>query len=401
MMQSTIKLLLPLLFFAWVGQNAILAQDPHFSQFFANRVYLNPAYAGFDAGSTISLNYRDQWFGVPDASNGPLSGGFRSFNATFNQQIPCIAGKEGANFGFALSAFHDAAGSAPLITTGFGLALSHEQTLKGERNRSEWLKRLDLRIGAQLSYMQKRLESQELIYSFQLDPVVGLLGDASQLDLRSNLYSNMNAGIMIRGLFGKNKRSETLFTLGFSLSNINEPGISLHQTANKVTLPRRITYHAGTTHRISSYKGVSLPWYLSPQFRWDRQFDGRLNLHTVGAYAFSKAFYGGFFVQYNFPKDPVTNSGLTGTIFARNTTTLILNIGMDVRTFLDNGHRWDRRASGVVVGFSYDVPLNGVGSETTLGVLELNLRVNFGGDQKARCGGIGKNELYDGECVKF
>lgn len=401
MMQSTTKLLLLQLFLIGLGQCSVLAQDPHFSQFYANRVYLNPAYAGFDAGSTISLNYRDQWFGVPDASSGPFNAGFRTFNATFNQQIPCIAGKEGVNFGYALSAFHDAAGSAPLITSGFGLALSHEQTLKGERNRSEWLKRLDMRIGVQLSYMQKKLESKDLIYSFQLDPVVGLLGDASTLDLRSNLYPNMNAGLMIRGLIGKNKRSETLFTIGFSISNINEPGISLHETASKVRLPRRMTYHIGTTHRISSYKGVTLPWYFSPQFRWDSQFDGRLNLHTLGAYAFSKAFYGGLFIQYNFPKDPVTNSGATGALFARNSTTLILNIGMDVRTFLDNGQPWDRRASGIVVGFSYDVPLNGVGTETTLGVLELSLRVNFGGDQKRNCGGIGKNELYDGECVKF
>ena len=43
------------------------AQDPHFSQFYAAQLYLNPAFAGSSAGSRLMANYRHQWAGIPGA----------------------------------------------------------------------------------------------------------------------------------------------------------------------------------------------------------------------------------------------------------------------------------------------------------------------------------------------
>ena len=37
------------------------AQDPHFSQYYANPLYLNPAMTGLDADVYFGLNYRSQW----------------------------------------------------------------------------------------------------------------------------------------------------------------------------------------------------------------------------------------------------------------------------------------------------------------------------------------------------
>ena len=37
------------------------AQDAMFSQFYANPLYLNPAFAGSNVCPRISLNFRDQW----------------------------------------------------------------------------------------------------------------------------------------------------------------------------------------------------------------------------------------------------------------------------------------------------------------------------------------------------
>ena len=46
--------------------NESKAQDPAFSQFYANHLYLNPAFAGAknDGCPTASLHYRDQWPGI-------------------------------------------------------------------------------------------------------------------------------------------------------------------------------------------------------------------------------------------------------------------------------------------------------------------------------------------------
>ena len=40
------------------------AQDPAFSQFYANPLYLNPAFAGTNICPRVNLNYRDQWPGI-------------------------------------------------------------------------------------------------------------------------------------------------------------------------------------------------------------------------------------------------------------------------------------------------------------------------------------------------
>jgi hypothetical protein len=53
-----------------------LAQDPNFSQFYSNRIYMNPAYAGADPGMRVNLNYRRLWASVP--------GQFQTFSATMD-----------------------------------------------------------------------------------------------------------------------------------------------------------------------------------------------------------------------------------------------------------------------------------------------------------------------------
>ena len=49
--------------FAAISLN-VKAQDPAFSQFYANPLYLNPAFAGSDICPRASLNFRDQWPGI-------------------------------------------------------------------------------------------------------------------------------------------------------------------------------------------------------------------------------------------------------------------------------------------------------------------------------------------------
>src|SRR3982751_3235683 len=46
----------------------VKAQDPHFSQFFASPLTLNPAFTGKFSGSwRLDANHRDQWPSIPKA----------------------------------------------------------------------------------------------------------------------------------------------------------------------------------------------------------------------------------------------------------------------------------------------------------------------------------------------
>src|ERR1700761_870925 len=48
--------------------SVVKAQDPHFSQFFASPLTLNPAFTGkFDGQFRLAFNHRDQWPSIPNA----------------------------------------------------------------------------------------------------------------------------------------------------------------------------------------------------------------------------------------------------------------------------------------------------------------------------------------------
>ena len=60
MKKAIFSLILIAAFFCIPTQKAY-AQDPEFTQFYANPLYLNPAFAGTGRCPRIIMNYRNQW----------------------------------------------------------------------------------------------------------------------------------------------------------------------------------------------------------------------------------------------------------------------------------------------------------------------------------------------------
>ena len=81
----------------------VLAQDAAFSQFYANKTYLNPGFVGSQSGLTMSTAYRTQWNYVP--------GGFTTYSFAADIQEPFL------NSAFGLIATKDTEGEGALTFT--------------------------------------------------------------------------------------------------------------------------------------------------------------------------------------------------------------------------------------------------------------------------------------------
>ena len=67
------------------------SQDPAFSQFYANPLYMNPAMAGVEGPPKVSLGYRNQW---PGATNP-----YVTYHASYEQHIDALEGGVGVHVG--------------------------------------------------------------------------------------------------------------------------------------------------------------------------------------------------------------------------------------------------------------------------------------------------------------
>lgn len=86
-------------------------QDPQFSQFYSNPLYLGPSFAGAIDGSRFTTLYRNQWPGLP-VSFRTLSFGFDHYFSNFNSGVGILA-------------LRDMAGSGDLGVLNFGLQYSY------------------------------------------------------------------------------------------------------------------------------------------------------------------------------------------------------------------------------------------------------------------------------------
>ncbi len=190
------------------------AQDPEFSQFYANPLYTNPAFAGSECGR-IALAYRMQYYGLP--------GGFETFNASYDQRVREIGG------GFGLMFTNDKAGEGVLTANHINAAYAYElETGSG----------VNFRFGFQAGFYQKSLQWDKLHWGDQIIAQLGFVNPTNETRIdKSVTAANFAAGALIYS---------SKFYAGFACHNITEPSQSFFGgTLEGTTLPRRFTIHGG------------------------------------------------------------------------------------------------------------------------------------------------------------
>ena len=143
--------------FLFLGEKQGFAQDPEFSQFYANPLYLNPAFAGANICPRIILNYRNQWPSI--------SGTFVTYDASFDQHIDKIGGGVGIMF------LGDRQGEGVINTYNISAIYSY---------RLELSRKWALKAGLQATYAQKSLDWDKLTFGDQIHPKYGFVFNTAE-----------------------------------------------------------------------------------------------------------------------------------------------------------------------------------------------------------------------------
>ena len=200
---------LSLAVFATLGANA---QDPQFTQFYANPLYLNPAFAGTARCPRVVLNYRNQW--------PALTGTFVTTSASYDQNVDGLMG------GLGLLVTNDQAGKGTLNTTTVSGIYSYQQAIS---------RKFSLKVGFQATYFQKSLDWTKLTFGDQIDPRRGFVYNTQDVP-RGGQVGNADFSAGVLGY-------SDVYFIGFSAHHLTEPNESLIVGTSK--LPMKLTAHAG------------------------------------------------------------------------------------------------------------------------------------------------------------
>ncbi|MCI1753551.1 MAG: type IX secretion system membrane protein PorP/SprF [Flavobacteriales bacterium] len=229
------------------GALTTFAQDPQFTQFYANPLYLNPAFAGTARCPRVSLNYRNQW--------PALSGTFVTTSASYDQDVRGIMG------GLGLLITSDQAGKGTLNTTTVSGIYSYTQAIS---------RKFSLKAGFQATYFQKSLDWNKLTFGDQIDPRRGFIYTTNDVP-RGGSIGNADFSA---GLLGYTD----IFFVGFAANHLTEPNESLIVGQSK--MPMKLTAHAGAAIPLGVRGKYGEPkTRLSPNILYQQQADFRqLNL---------------------------------------------------------------------------------------------------------------------------
>src|SRR4030042_1309674 len=99
---------------------SLFSQDPQFSQFYSNYLYLSPSFAGLSVNKRIAFNYRIQW---PEIAHG-----YHTYSMSFDKYI------EKFKSGLGVLVLQDEAGTGRLRSLNIGLLYSFDIKMKEKWN---------------------------------------------------------------------------------------------------------------------------------------------------------------------------------------------------------------------------------------------------------------------------
>ncbi len=257
--------LLILFFFLLNSVMFVRAQDPEFTQFYANPLYLNPAFAGTAKGIRFAMNYRNQWPSLPQS--------FVTYAASYDQHFDEISG------GIGVQLLYDKAGDGDLSTTMGNFMYSYFLPVTDK---------FAFKAGLQMTMIQQSIDFSKLIFYDQIDRRGGIIKPTEE-DLptygvyKIDPFMDFSAGII--GFTNK-------FYAGFCVNHIAEPQMSFFDNTDS-RLPRKYTAHVGLMLPLDNARNPKN--FFSPNLLFQKQENfAQLN---VGAYYIKDFFVAGIWYR--------------------------------------------------------------------------------------------------------
>ena len=204
--------------FLYTG-TTLMAQDVHFSQWYNNPLFSNPALAAdFDGDYRITAHQREQWSSV--------SVPFSTTSVGLDMPIE--------NWGLGLQFLSDQSGSSRLSLTQFNLSLS--------RSLQDW------QLGFQLGFAQRRIDYSDLIF----------IDDGEFISTETKNYMDIGMGINRTFSFISSE-----LNVDYALFHINSPNRSFISSKDKLAV----------RHQFSSSLDYDLneKWQFSPSIYYTTQ----------------------------------------------------------------------------------------------------------------------------------
>ena len=284
--------------------NSAFGQDPQFTQFYSNPIYLNPAFAGSNGCPRFSLNYRNEW---PS-----LTGNYVTYSASYDQYFKNISG------GIGVIGMHDQQGQGTIFTTMIGLVYSYH--LKVNR-------KFKMQFGARASMFNKFIDWDKLTFGDMIDPRKGFIYQTGDVPRGGSRYFfDASAGFV-----GYSKH----FFFGGAVHHLNRPNESVIE--GESNLPMRITGHIGAEIPLGSKSQYNNSTSIMPNIIY--QYQNGFQEINIGTYIK----YGAF----------------TFGAWYRNRDAFILTIGLRTKQF-KIGYSYDVTVSKLnngVSGGSHEVSL--------------------------------------------
>lgn len=204
----------------------VKAQDPHFSQFFASPLTLNPAFTGkFDGTWRLAANHRDQWPSIPKA--------YVTTSASVDFGILKSKLPTGDVFGIGISGVSDKSAEGALKLNYGSASLSYHKSLDADGYNT-------IGAGFQATYSSVTLDVSKLTFEDQLrqNGFTGITNEVFSNGTNQS-YVDLNAGL----LFSGSSNGENNYYIGGSIYHINKPSLSFID--KQWNLTSRVTFHGG------------------------------------------------------------------------------------------------------------------------------------------------------------